>query len=388
MLIVLEIGLNVAGKRGIDLYMGNMIEALGEVDRKNQYVLFTYFFRDFKKKLDLLPRPPAENFELFVPRAPESVTNALEYKAKIPVVDRALLGGRRPDVYHVLGGGHLPQVRAKTVVTFFDLAVEAFPKTGTPDPGKMINDPFTHEYAHRADKLIATGEYTKNDLKRYYGIADEKISVLTTGVNFRLFHPIKGAATLDRVRARYNLPPRFLMIIGPFEPARRTNAPTVLEAYAAAVKEGLAKDCKLVFVGKRNAAVDSLFNLGERLGIADRLSATGYVDLEDLAAIYSLTEAVLLPTSIEGFGFGNEVMACGAPFITSNLPGVLEAVGDAALTVPPADVPALTRALRDFFAKPGLREELIRKGTARAAKYDYRRIAERLVGVYEELVAL
>ncbi|MDP2765650.1 MAG: DCC1-like thiol-disulfide oxidoreductase family protein, partial [Brevundimonas sp.] len=61
------------------------------------------------------------------------------------------------------------------------------------------------------------------------------------------------------------------------------------------------------------------------------------------------------PTSVEGFGFGMEVLACGVPFITSDLPGVVEAVSDAALTVlgaltatrPLAVLKAVPRVVRD-----------------------------------------
>ena len=117
----------------------------------------------------------------------------------LPVTERVLLAGRRPDVYHVLGGGLLPRIsKSKTVVTFFDLMTEAFPKEGTPDPGRRIADPYTAEFARRADFLVATGYTAKRDLMNFYSIPGDRIEVIPTGVNLKTFQPVLDAGRLER----------------------------------------------------------------------------------------------------------------------------------------------------------------------------------------------
>jgi glycosyltransferase involved in cell wall biosynthesis len=385
--IVLETGLNADFKRGIDYYVENMVDGLTQADRRNRYTLFSYFFREHARKSARLPHPSAPNFETLYRRFPESLVVRLDLERGLPVVEKALLRGRRFDVYHALSGGRLPHVRgAKTVVTFFDLVVEAHPLGGgTPDPGRVISDPFTHEYAKRADCLVATGEQTKKDLMRFYAIPEEKIEVIPTGVNLKVFHEVPDAGERERVRARYQLPARYFMVIGPYVPAKRTNAESTLRAFAGLKRAGTLGDCRLVFVGAENDHLRGLLELASKLGVRDLCSTTGYAALEDLAAIYALSSGVVHPTSIEGFGYGLEVLACGAPFITSNLPGVLEAVGGIALTVTPNDVLALEGAMRDLLTKPELRREMREKGLARAAAYSYAAVAGRLAALYERL---
>lgn len=386
--ILLEIGLNVAGKRGIDYYVANVIEALSEMDSRNRYTIFTYFFRDYARKRALLPCPAGENFELLVRRFPESVATALEKDWRIPLIQKVLLMGRRIHIYHALAGVKLPRLKGpRTIVTFFDLAVEAYPERGVPEPGKKISDPYTYDVALRADCLLATGDYTKKDLIRYYGVPEEKIAVIPTGVNLKVFHPVADAAELERVRERYGLPEKYLMTIGPYVPRRRVNAETVLEAFAAAKREGSGEGVKLVLVGSRIPYVEELLGLAARLGLGSDVVAPGYVALEDLAAVYGMALAVVHPTSVEGFGFGMEVLACGTPLVTSNLPGVVEAVSDAALTVPPGDVGSLKEVLRRILTRPDLRLELREKGLARAPRFSYRMVAERMLELYERLAS-
>ena len=109
-----------------------------------------------------------------------------------------------------------------------------------------------------------------------------------------------------------------------------------------------------------SAPLDDLLALAYRLGIRQDMVCTGFVAAEDLPAVYTLAEVLVHPTSVNGFGFGLEAMACGTPFITSDMPGVVEAVADAALKVPPQNLPALREALGSLLA-----DEKLARGSSR-----------------------
>lgn len=386
--IVLELSLIAEAKRGIDYYIENVVNALAEVDSVNRYTLFAYFWKRHAEKAARLPAPANPNFRTRYVRFPESVVTAVDHRWGLPLVQRALLSGARPDVYHVLAGGRLPHVSGpKTVVTFFDLSDETWPKEGRPDPGRKISSPYTYELARRADRIVATGEYTKKDLLRYYALPEEKIEIITTGVNLERFAPVTDAGALGAVRARYRLPGRFFLVIGPYVPLMRNNADYILRAFAR-LKDGAAVDCHLVLTGTPSEPLEKLLVLAGELGVRERVHTPGYIAIEDLPAIYSLAEAVAHPTSVEGFGYGLEVLACGTPFLTSDRPGVVEAVGDAALTVPRQELEPLAAAMERLLTQPQLRRDLREKGLARAARFSYREIAKRLVALYERLVVV
>src|SRR5271166_3017085 len=126
--IALEVGLNVEGPRGIDAYFRGLIQGLARVDHRNQYLLFSYFYRDFEAKLKKLPIPHQENFKPCIKRWPETALKKFEWEWNIPISDWFFAKPERVTICHGLGG-RLPRLsRAKTVVTIHDLIPEVFHK--------------------------------------------------------------------------------------------------------------------------------------------------------------------------------------------------------------------------------------------------------------------
>jgi glycosyltransferase involved in cell wall biosynthesis len=76
----------------------------------------------------------------------------------------------------------------------------------------------------------------------------------------------------------------------------------------------------------------------------------------ELPALYRVAHVVAVPSKPYALGQEQEsrvikeAMACGTPVLVTACGGNVEVAGDAALVVPPADHPAMTRALRDLLA--------------------------------------
>jgi glycosyltransferase involved in cell wall biosynthesis len=80
-----------------------------------------------------------------------------------------------------------------------------------------------------------------------------------------------------------------------------------------------------------------------------------------------------------------EAMAAGLAIVTTNDTGCAEAVGDAALLVPPGDAAAIRGALEKLIDDKNLADSLMVKARARVEKlYDAREIAERHLQIYTE----
>ncbi|HVA11419.1 MAG TPA: glycosyltransferase, partial [Candidatus Dormibacteraeota bacterium] len=89
----------------------------------------------------------------------------------------------------------------------------------------------------------------------------------------------------------------------------------------------------------------------------------------------------------EGFGLpGLEAMAHGAPVVSSNATCLPEIYGEAARYFDPLDVTAMSDAINEVLTDKSLRDELIKKGRAQAAKYSWRRAAEQTLAVYDKLL--
>jgi glycosyltransferase involved in cell wall biosynthesis len=101
-----------------------------------------------------------------------------------------------------------------------------------------------------------------------------------------------------------------------------------------------ATELPLVLAGRCDAATA---RLAERGG----LILTGRLSDEELAALYSAAEVLVLPSRDEGFGLtAHEALACGTPVAAYAIPALDEALGanPAVRLVPPGDLDSLVAA--------------------------------------------
>ena len=102
-----------------------------------------------------------------------------------------------------------------------------------------------------------------------------------------------------------------------------------------------------------------------------------YVTDRQLAACYSRASLFALPALFEGFGIpALEAMSHGVPVVCSRAGALPEVCADAALYFDPTDLDSITSALSRGLSDDVLRDELTRKGRARAADFSWRASAE------------
>jgi len=140
----------------------------------------------------------------------------------------------------------------------------------------------------------------------------------------------------------------------------------------------------LLLIGQGNYR-GRLEALCKTLGIMDKVLFTGWVENNRLPDFYNAADVCVLPSLREGLGLVVvEALACGRPFIGSNVGGIPEVVGnfEAGLLVPPQDGEALTIALLKTFSNnsPPKMKRL------KAEKcYDWKYISTNILRIYESL---
>lgn len=235
--------------------------------------------------------------------------------------------------------------------------------------------------AARLSRLLVTdSEDAKQKITRALALPDHKVRVVHLGVD-TTFRKVVDLDLLERVRARYRLPRRFILAVGTLEP--RKNFPFLVQAYHRFIAETQG-DVGLVIAGRLGWKLESLEStLGGERG---QIVLTGFVPQEDLVALYSLADAFVLPSIYEGFGMPPlEAMACGCPVIVSNCGSLPEVVGDAALFINPEDPGSLVAAIARLEGNPSLRYELARKGIERAKEFSWGNTATKTLDLYREV---
>jgi glycosyltransferase involved in cell wall biosynthesis len=134
------------------------------------------------------------------------------------------------------------------------------------------------------------------------------------------------------------------------------------------------------------------------IGIAERLTpevlaehtdpaavhTPGFVQFEDMPALYSMARALVFPSRYESFGIPIvEAMACGCPVITATTSACPEVAGDAAILVDPDDVDGLADAMYRVSVDDALAADLRQRGLRRAAGFSWSESAKTLLAELE-----
>jgi D-inositol-3-phosphate glycosyltransferase len=232
--------------------------------------------------------------------------------------------------------------------------------------------------AQQATAIIATCTDEVAELAGY-GSRPESLYVVPCGVDCGRFRPRPGAGA-----AAQGSPVRVLTL-GRLVPRKGND--TVIAAIAG------APGTELVIAGGpdpgqlgRDPEVARLRRTAEACGVAHRVRFTGRVPHEDVPALLRSADIVVSDPWYEPFGIVPvEAMACGTAVVASAVGGHLDTVTDGVTgrLVPPQDCAALTAALRQLVAEPGLRRQLGMAAAARAAaRYSWDTIAAETEAIY------
>lgn len=236
--------------------------------------------------------------------------------------------------------------------------------------------------SQRSAAILTVSESTRRDAIRLLDVLPEKITTTPLGLD-PIFKPIKDAAHLQAIQNKYLLPDRFIFHVGTLEP--RKNHTILLRAFAEIAGE--FPDHHLVLTGSPGWNKNEIGRAILDSPVRDRILVTGYADLQDLPALYSLAELFVYPSVYEGFGLPVlEAMACGTPVITSSVSSMPEIAGNYAMLTEPGDVLSLKNAMRALLDNPEHAKMMAKQAEIRARQFTWQAMAEKTLQVYEKVL--
>jgi len=212
--------------------------------------------------------------------------------------------------------------------------------------------------------VLTDSEFSKSRLRAEFDLPEARVVVVRPGVDERFGLALPGR--VEAVRMKYSLPHAYFLAGGSLEP--RKNLRTAFQAWEQV--SAAYPDCRLLVFG---AAGGSFSSRGfER--IPDGVILQGYVDDEDLPALYGAAVGFLYVSLYEGFGLPVlEAMAAGTPVICSSTTSIPEVAGEAALLVDPLDPEAIANAMERLLADRTLQADLRDRGRRRAVTFSWER---------------
>lgn len=297
----------------------------------------------------------------------------------------AALRRRRIDVFHGMDHVGIPLVgkTGKYVATVHDVIPLLLPETFT-FRHRLVARTALARIRRRVDLAIVPSRAVKDDVVQRLGLSDDRVVVTPEACEPR-FRPASAQA-IEEAAARYRLPPRYLLAVGVQDP--RKNLAALLRAFARLRQSGVVDaGLHLVLAGVRGGLDAPLVRTVRSLGLEPVVRFPGFIDDDDLPAVYSGAALFVFPSLYEGFGLPVlEAMACGVPVVASDAASLPEVAGDAAMLVAPRDVDGLAAAIAQGLRDDGLRKRLRAAGLARARQFSWKTAARQTLDAYASLV--
>lgn len=236
--------------------------------------------------------------------------------------------------------------------------------------------------ARRMDRIFTVSETSKRYYAEHWGVDPERVSICYNAVDAQ-YRPGRDP---EPVKKKYGIRGRYLFHVSKY--SRRKNPDCILKAFRVLARREDTRDVGLVLAGS-GWNNETVLGYLEREKLLERVVFTGFTPEDDLVALYCGAEAFLFPSRAEGFGMPNlEAMACACPVVTSRAFAIPEVVADGALLIDdPDNYEDLAAKALSLIQDRAARDDLIRKGLARAASFSWEESARTVLEGYRSLLA-
>jgi glycosyltransferase involved in cell wall biosynthesis len=351
---------------GVGRYMKCLVEAVLSLGTTHQFLL-------------ILPPAAADAIDTTAVGVERLTSSASYYSFREQIELPGILRRYKIDLFH---SPHflLPLIRpCPAVVTIHDVIYLACSEDLSSRLGRLYYRLMMSAAVRQAERVITVSEFSKRDIVRYLGADPARIEVIHSGFS-RDFLPVRDPSALRGIRHKCGIERDYVLYTGIYKP--RKNHAGLLRAFERFL--GLGGDADLVIAGPLQEGEQTLLSLAGELGISTRLKLAGFVNDNELRALYSGARLYACPSLYEGFGFTVlEAMACGAPVVCSPETSLPEVAGDAAYYANARDPQEFGEALFRVFTDSALRAALIAKGAENLTRFCWERAAAQTLGVYE-----
>lgn len=360
-------------KGGVGVYTRNIVKELLQLDQKNEYVLFYASPSNiglFARRSNVTERwlrgsNKAVWDQIAIPRAcrKEKIDIIFHPKFTVPLFAPCKA------VMVVHGADWLVPEQAQ-FYTFWDVKY------------MQMMLPL---YFKKSSVVISVSQETTDNFNRILKLPDDKIQTIYFAPA-RHFKRITDPVILKTVQARYHLPEKFILTLTKRKGDNRKNLGQVLNAYTAYHKQS-SEPYKLVIGGKDCHLFRDEYSIPTE-GYGKDILFPDWIDQADMPAVFSLAGLYLYPSNLEAFPIPlTEAMACGTPILTSNVNGLKEIAGDAAILMDPSDTRSIADGIAQILLDSSLRETLSRKGLERSTLFTWDLCAKNTLAVLERVAS-
>ena len=258
--------------------------------------------------------------------------------------------------------------RLNYVYTFWDLCHRDHPEF--PEVRQSFEfearENLAREALPKAVAVIAESPLGKENLERRYNLDRNRVHWISISPAQRSFE--QGDPNFDPRKAA-DIPSGAHYVFYPAQFWAHKNHKLIVDALACLGKSD-SEEVYAVFCGSDCGNLPIILEMAKRKGVENLVKYVGFVPDEQMSAFYKHSLALVMPSY---FGPTNmppfEAFALDTPVVVSDLPGIRDQVGEAALLVTPDKPESLRDAILRLVKEPQLKDTLTEKGKSRLEKF-------------------
>lgn len=376
--------------RGYGRHARALLNALIPLDKGNEYTLFVDSF-EIEDAL-----PPEADVKLVQTSAPTAVaTSANGRRSALDMfrMSRAMSDSRYDMLLFPTVYSYVPVFsRAKKIVMIHDVIAETYPQLTLPGfTSRLFWRSKVAIGRWQADAIVTVSDYSRQGILKHFKTPSDRVFVVGEASDpvFRILPDPRPTEKLRDLGITGD--GRTVVYVGGFSPHK--NLDSLVEAFAKIVSHPAFSDVNLVMVGEYKKEVFHscyalLKQLISSLGIASRVTFTGYLPDEELVVLLNIASVLVLPSLIEGFGLpAIEAAACGCPVIATKSSPLPSLLGEGGIFVNPASLEELEAALVQVLESESLRERMREAGLQAAANLTWDAAARQMISLMKQVAS-
>lgn len=363
---------------GTESYLRNLLKGLHEIDDENEYYLFTTFANNDSFKF------VKNNFHTILCNVDgqNKIKRVLFSVSKLPSIVEDL----KLDLMFFPSYIRTPKKIKNTITVsnVHDIQYKHFPHYFTLTQ-KLIFKFFYPVSFKKSDKIVCISDFAKEDImSRFPNVNKDKFTKIYNPIDFeKIDNPDAAEATQGGRGIDYDKN-KYIISIASLLPHK--NIDTLVKAFAE-FKRTDTFDIKLILVGIKGKATETILNKVKELRIEDSVIIPGYVNDQQLSMLYK-NAAVFVSTSLfEGFGMPPvEAMYMRLPTITTRCTSLPEVTLNNALYYnDPYNYVELANLLKRVIDNPPESENLLKISNEIKKAYNLEKIAREYKTLFESL---
>jgi glycosyltransferase involved in cell wall biosynthesis len=358
---------------GIGTYIRNLVRGIARLDQENRYTLIAR---------------PQETGDLagLGPNFSTAEYATADTRLLHNIAFPRFLKRFRADLYHIPLNTVAWWMPRPYVVTVHDMSSLLFP--ARQDFRSTVREEIYRRGAQRAARIITVSNSTRRDIETVLHIPSERIRTIYSAPD-PAFSESHDASLENQTLARYSIHYPFILYAGTIRPQK--NISRLIEAFAVVRTElehhPAFSSLHLIIIGDELSKNPSVRRAVAQARMEPVVRFLGFVPLETLRVFYRAASVFAFPSLYEGFGLAPlEAMACGTPVVASDIPPLVEAVGDAAELVSPDNVFDIARGLREVLLDDNKRRGLAAAGREQARRFHWDHTASEVLSIYREII--